>query len=149
MKQFLILILICTSQSLFSKSGEIKKIPDDLRDNLQNYKSEEIISDENQIYKAAGLEILPTFPGRSDAFQKFIKDNYKIPQVVGLKGKVYMTFIIEKDGSLSDIKSIKDLKYGTGDEAVRALKLSPKWIPAKQNGKIVRVLYSTSLPINQ
>lgn len=149
MKQFLILILICMTQSIFSQSEEIKRAPDDLRDNLENYKSEEIIYDENQIYNTAGLEILPTFPGGSKSFQRFIKENYKIPQVAGLKGKIYMTFVIEKDGSLSDIKSIRDLKHGTGEEAIRVIKTAPKWIPGKQNGELVRVLYSIPIPINQ
>jgi protein TonB len=149
MKQFLIVILICTTQSIFSQSEEIKRVPYDLRDNLENYKSEEIIYDENQIYNTAGLEILPTFPGGSESFQRFIKENYKIPQVTGLKGKIYMTFVIEKDGSLSDIKSIRDLKHGTGEEAIRVLKTAPKWIPGKQNGELVRVLYSIPISINQ
>jgi protein TonB len=149
MKQFFILILICTTHSIFSQSEKIKKTPDDLRDNLQNYKSEEIIRDENHIYTVAGLEILPTFPGGKEAFQNFIKQNFKNPEVVGLKGKIYMTFIIEKDGSLSDIKVIRDIGFDTGKEAIRVLKLSPNWIPGKQNDKLVRVLYSIPITINQ
>jgi hypothetical protein len=64
---------------------------------------------------------------------------------IKIKGKAYMQFIIEKDGSLSDIKTIKDPGYGLGDEAIRVLKLSPKWTAATQEGKAVRVMYS--LPI--
>ena len=59
-----------------------------------------------------------------------------------------MTFIIEKDGSLSDIKVLRDIGYGTGDEAIRVLKISPKWIPGKQNNKEVRTLYSLPIPVN-
>ena len=60
-----------------------------------------------------------------------------------------MTFIVEKDGSLSDLKVIRDLGYGTGKEAIRTLKTSPKWIPGKQNDKPVRVLYAIPVLVGQ
>lgn len=60
-----------------------------------------------------------------------------------------MTFIIEKDGSLNKITVIRDLKHGTGDEAVRVLKTSPNWTPGKKNGKLVRTLFGFPIPINQ
>jgi len=57
-----------------------------------------------------------------------------------------MTFVIEKDGSLADIKVLRDVGFGTGKEAIRVLELCPKWSPAEQNGKRVRCTYS--LPIS-
>jgi len=78
-------------------------------------------------------------------FYKFVGNNFKTPEQPNLKGKVYITFIIEKDGSLSDIKNLRDIGYGTGEEAIRVLKISPRWIPGKMNGVPVRVMYS--LPI--
>ena len=106
-----------------------------------------VIQEENQVYNTAGLEVKPEFPGGQEALERFLKDNYKNPQN-NLKGKVYVTFIIEKDGSLSDIKILRDIGYGTGAEAIRTLKNSPKWTPGKQNGKVVRVLYSIPIVIN-
>ncbi|TDE45605.1 hypothetical protein E0I26_05825 [Flavobacterium rhamnosiphilum] len=85
-----------------------------------------------------------------EKFYKFVGKNFNIPEEVEknkIKGKVYLTFIVEMDGTLSDIKIIKDMGYGTGDEAVRVLKLSPKWIPAKINNKPVRVEYSLPITI--
>ncbi|WJS94862.1 energy transducer TonB [Flavobacterium johnsoniae] len=148
MKKFLILILICLVQSVFSQSKKNQVTPDNLKDNLENYKSEEVIIDENQIYNTAGLEILPSFPGGKDALDRFIKENYKNPKDKTLKGNVYLTFIIEKDGSLSDIKVLRDIGFGTGAEAIRVLKTSPKWIPGKQNNIVVRTLYSLPISIN-
>ena len=55
--------------------------------------------------------------------------------------------MVEKDGSLSEFKVVKDLGYGSADEAIRVLKLSPKWIPASENGKPVRVMYSLPITI--
>ena len=51
---------------------------------------------------------------------------------------MYVTFVVEKDGSLTDIKVIRDIGYGTGKEAIRVLKKCPKWTPGEQNGKKVR-----------
>lgn len=59
-----------------------------------------------------------------------------------------MNFIIEKDGSLSNIKSLRDLKNGSSEEALRVLKIAPKWIPGKQNGKEIRVNYSMPITVN-
>ncbi|AWK02695.1 hypothetical protein HYN56_00020 [Flavobacterium crocinum] len=148
MKKFLILILICLAQNVFSQSKKEQKTPDNLRDNLENYKSEEVIIDENQIYNTAGLEILPFFPGGKDAFDRFIKENYKNPENSKIKGKVYLNFIIEKDGSLSDIKVLRDIGFDTGAEAIRVLKMSPKWSPGKQYNKAVRVLFSAPIYVN-
>ncbi|PIF71804.1 energy transducer TonB [Flavobacterium sp. 2] len=143
MQKLLILILICFTQSIFSQNKEVKTKPDDLRDNLKNYKEEEIIPEENQVYNVAGVEARPEFPGGPEGLNAYIKQNYNNPQP-GLTGKVYVTFIIEKDGSLGNIQILRDLDLGheTGAEARRVLQNAPKWTPGKQNNKIVRVLYS-------
>lgn len=134
MKKFLILILICCVQNVFSQSKKTEKtIPDD----------------ENTIYNTAGLDVQPQFPGGIEEFYKFLNTNFVIPQdKPKLKGKIYTTFIVEKDGSLSDIKVLRDLGFGTKEEAIRVLKSSPIWIPGKQNGKLIRVLFSAPIVVN-
>ena len=102
---------------------------------------------DNQIYSTAGIEVKPDFPGGINKFYKFVGDNYQTPEEEGLKGKVYVTFVVEKDGSLTDIKVIRDIGYGTGKEGIRVLKKCPKWTPGEQNGKKVRVLYSLPITI--
>jgi protein TonB len=106
----------------------------------------QVVEEDNGIYNTAGIQVQPDFPGGMDKFYKFIAKNYNTPDEEGLKGKVFVTFVVEKDGSLTDIKVIRDIGYGTGKEAIRVLKSSPKWNPGEQNGKKVRVQYS--LPIN-
>lgn len=101
---------------------------------------------DNTIYSTAGIEVKPDFPGGMDKFYKFIAENFKTPKVDKLDGKVYVTFVIEKDGSLTDIKVLRDLGYGTGKEAIRVLELSPKWLAGELNGRKVRCTYS--LPIS-
>jgi beta-lactamase regulating signal transducer with metallopeptidase domain len=89
----------------------------------------------------------PEFPGGMKKFYQFVGKNYKTPANFKGDGKIYLTFIVENDGSLSEIKNIKDAGFGTGQEAIRVLKLSPKWIPAKINNKPVRVMYSLPITI--
>lgn len=103
-----------------------------------------IVEDSNQIYTA--VEVKPDFPGGIQKFYDFVGKNYKVPEDEDIKGKVFVQFVVEKDGTLTDIKVIRDLGFGTGKEAIRVLKKSPKWKPGIQNGRPVRVLYS--LPIS-
>ncbi len=87
----------------------------------------------------------PKFPGGVLAFYKFVGANFKIPTELKGGGKIYLTFMVEKDGSLSEFEILKDVGFGSGEEVIRVLKLSPKWIPGKENNETVRVKYS--LPI--
>ena len=91
------------------------------------------------------IEVKPLFPGGIEAFYKFIGDNYKIPNELGLKGTIYISFVVEKDGTLTDIKCIRDIGFDTGKEAIRVLKTSRNWSPGMVDGKYVRCTYE--LPI--
>jgi len=106
-----------------------------------------VVEEDNSIYNTAGIEVKPDFPGGMEKFYKFVGNNYQTPEEDGLKGKVYVTFVVDKDGSLTDIKVIRYIGYGTGKEAIRVLNKCPKWTPGEQNGKKVRVLYSLPITI--
>ena len=95
------------------------------------------------------LEVQPTYPGGMDKFYQYLSKAIMYPAMAqenNIQGKVFLSFIIEKNGSLTDIKIERKLGYGTDEEAVRVLKSSPKWMPGIQNGKAVRVKYN--IPIN-
>lgn len=95
------------------------------------------------------LEAQPTFPGGMDRFYKYLAKAIRYPAMAqdnNIQGKVFLSFIIEKNGSLTDIKIERKLGYGTDEEAIRVLKSSPRWIPGIQNGKLVRVKYN--IPIS-
>jgi len=106
----------------------------------------DVVEEDNSIHQMAGLQVNPEPPGGMAKFYKFIFDNYRVPDEEGLNGKVFVTFVVEKDGSLTDIKVVRDIGFGTGKEAMRVLKNAPKWNPGEQNGKKVRVQYM--LPIS-
>jgi protein TonB len=105
-----------------------------------------VVEEDNTVYSTAGIEVKPDFPGGMEKFYNYIAKNYRTPEEEGLKGKVYVTFVVEKDGSLTDIKVLRDIGYGTGKEAIRVLKATPRWNPGEQNGKKVRCTFS--LPIS-
>jgi protein TonB len=101
----------------------------------------------NQIFTA--VEVEPEPAGGIQKFYDFLSNKIKYPNAAkeaGTQGKVIMTFVVEKDGSLTDIKVLREPGNGLGDEATRVLKLAPKWKPGIQNGKPVRVQYT--IPVN-
>ena len=65
-----------------------------------------------------------------------------------LIGKIFLSFVVETDGSLSDIQTVKDIGFGTGTEAERVMQESPKWLPGKKGGKNVRVNYKLPIGIH-
>ena len=102
---------------------------------------------DNQIFTA--VEVSPVFPGGEDAFIKFLGSHIKYPAVArenNVSGRAYISFVVERDGSLTDIKILRSPGSGLGEEAVRVLKMSPHWTPGIQNGKPVRVSYT--VPVN-
>ena len=101
-------------------------------------------------YALAGViaEDEPEFPGGMEALYKFIQDNVQYPQLAlenGIEGKVYVTFVVEKDGSITNPRLLRDIGGGCGQEAIRVVKMMPKWTPGKQQGKTVRVQFN--LPV--
>jgi len=107
-------------------------------------------AEDNTVYNVfVALEVQPTFPGGMDKFYKYLSKSIRYPAMAqenNIQGKVFLSFIIEKNGSLTDIKVERKLGYGTDEEAVRVLAASPKWVAGVQNGKFVRVKYN--IPIN-
>ncbi|MBR1549337.1 MAG: energy transducer TonB [Bacteroidales bacterium] len=95
------------------------------------------------------VENEPEFPGGMEALYKYLAQNIKYPQLArdnGITGKVYVTFVVERDGSIANPKVLRDIGGGCGAEAIRVVKSMPKWTPGKQRGKAVRVQFN--LPVN-
>lgn len=105
------------------------------------------------VYNSMAVDIQPVYPDGLEKLYEFLSKNYVVPNEFAgettCPGKVYVKFVIEKDGSLSDIIILRDIGYGTGKELLRVLKLAPKWIPAELNGRKVRCSYSIpfSIPV--
>lgn len=94
------------------------------------------------------VENQPQYPGGKDAQIKFLATNIKYPQEArkaGIQGMVYVTYVVEKDGSITDVRFLRGIGGGCDEEAVRVIKAMPSWIPGTQRGEAVRVQFN--LPI--
>lgn len=94
------------------------------------------------------VEEMPSFPGGQAELMKYLSSNIKYPVVAeenGVQGRVILSFVVERNGSITDIKVVKPVDPSLDKEAVRVVKSMPHWIPGKQNGSSVRVKFT--LPV--
>ena len=95
------------------------------------------------------VEQQPEFPGGTAEMYKYLGKNIKYPSAASranVSGRVFMSFVVNTDGSIQDVQVLKGLGFGCDEEAIRVVKAMPKWKPGKQSGRAVRVKYN--LPIN-
>ena len=94
------------------------------------------------------VEQMPQYKGGDQALMDYLNKSIKYPVIAeenGIQGRVVCTFVVERDGSISDVKVVRSVDPSLDKEAVRVLKAMPKWIPGKQNGSAVRVKFT--LPV--
>jgi TonB family protein len=107
----------------------------------------EVGNPEHDVYQI--VEQMPEFPNGEEAMMQYIAKQVKYPaeaKKAGAQGRVFVGFIVEPDGSLSDFKVLRGIGYGCDEEALRLVKSMPKWKPGMQRGKAVRVQYL--VPVN-
>ena len=100
----------------------------------------------NMVYDV--VEVMPQYPGGQIAMLKYIMENIKYPKQImeeGIQGRVTVSFIVEKDGRVSNVRLLRSVQPSLDKEAIRVVKSMPKWTPGKQNGKPVRVQFN--LPV--
>ena len=91
------------------------------------------------------VEEMPSFPGGNGALMSYLSSNVKYPVVAqenGVQGRVIVSFVVERDGSISDVKVARSVDPSLDREAQRVVKSMPRWTPGKQNGQTVRVKYT-------
>ncbi|MDB4924330.1 energy transducer TonB [Mucilaginibacter sp.] len=111
-----------------------------------NSDTKAVTEDENKIFSQ--VEKQPDFPGGLEAFGRYLSKNIHYPAIDrenNVTGKVICQFVVERDGSLTDIKALRGPSQSTMDEAIRVLKASPKWRPGIQNNRPVRVMYTVPI----
>ena len=105
-------------------------------------KEEQNESESNKIFNGDDVDQQPSFPGGTNALNTFILSNLKYPvfaQEKGIQGRVVIKFIVEKDGSISNVEVDRSVSPSLDNEAMRVVKAMPKWIPGQINGKTVKV----------
>lgn len=97
---------------------------------------------EEKVYDIA--EQQPSFPGGPFALMKYLRDNIRYPESAmeaQVQGRVTVQFVVEKDGSISDVRVLRSVDPSLDKEAIRLVEAMPRWTPGKQNGATVRVRY--------
>ena len=102
--------------------------------------------EENKVFDV--VEQMPSYPGGMGALMQYLSSHIKYPAIAeenGIQGRVICTFVVERDGSITDVRIAKSVDPSLDKEAMRVVSKMPRWIPGKQNGSAVRVKYT--LPV--
>jgi len=140
-----------------TKEDPVDEPPEDADiDMKQDQKIPEIEFDEGEMGKDTAPEPpvdyadkMPAFPGGEEAMLRFINEHVKYPAAdrrMGIEGRVYVQFVVEKDGRLTNVQVVKGPSQNMKEEALRVVHLLPDFSPGRLNGKLVRVKYT--LPFN-
>ena len=116
------------------------------RERQERLAAEEQASEINKVFDV--VEQMPRYPGGDAALMSFLGSNIHYPPVAeenGIQGRVVCTFVVERDGSISDVKVAKSVDPSLDKEALRVVRSMPRWNPGKQNGKAVRVKYTVPI----
>ena len=112
---------------------------------IEEYVAPEVVEEEvveQEIFQI--VEEMPSYPGGEKALLEYVAKNIKYPQIAretGIQGRVFVGFVVEPDGSVSNVKILRGIGGGCDEEAMRVIKSLPKWKPGKQRGRAVRVSY--------
>ena len=140
------------------KSDELSAIVGDVDDDEEWGVTEGFVvpwtddSDEPEVYQI--VEQMPEFPGGQEAMEKYINDNVRFWEVIkewqcDVSGKIFVGFIVEPDGSITNVKVLRGIEKHCDEEAMRVVKSMPKWKPGMLNGEPVRVSYMVPVAIPQ
>lgn len=117
---------------------------------IEEYVAPEIVEDEvveAEIFTV--VEQMPEFPGGMNRLAEYLATNIRYPQLAresGIQGRVFINFVVEADGSVTNVRVIRSLGGGCDEEAMRVVRNMPRWTPGRQRGRAVRVSYN--LPVN-
>ena len=120
---------------------EIAEVP-------ENVKKQEPISIDVPEPPEIFVQEMPSFPGGDAERQKFLYDHIIYPQGAsenGIEGTVYIQFVVDTKGNITDVKILRGIGGGCEEEALRVVKMMPQWNPGRQNGRSVRVLYNMAI----
>ena len=141
------LLQVVTNETKIATDINFAEFDEDTEVLQQVEVKEEIIEDDQPFLTA---ETMPSFQGGDlNTFRKWVQDNVRFPQIAlenGISGRVVLSFVIEKDGRLTNIQVLMTPDRSLSEEAIRVLNKSPKWSPGKQRNQVVRIKYP--LPVD-
>ncbi len=136
-----------TSMDDLNKKGNTEVPTEDVEVEVKDEKPQ-VIEQPQQAEIFTVVEEQPGYPGGEEARIRFLQESIKYPEEakeLGIQGKVFVTFVVEVDGSITDVRVLRGIGGGCDEEAIRVVKSMPKWVPGKQRGVPVRVQFN--LPI--
>ena len=125
--------------------ADVKGTNEETGTDIADLQDHQVVIEEKPVY---GVEQMPQFPGGEEELLRFIQDNLRYPPSaaeIGIDGRVTIRFVVDRSGNVTDVTVMRGLDPACDKEAVRVVKLMPKWIPGRQNGRTVPVYYT--LPI--
>ena len=144
------IIYIVSKQELEAKENEtqIKILQDRRIQPILDFETGTSVK-ENSIFRLEDIEVKPEFDGGNAALKKYLNSNIKIEsELENIFGYVYIEFVVEKDGILTDFKILRDIGHGTKEEVIRVCKAMSKWKPAYHKGIPLRTLMTLRVEIN-
>ena len=130
---------------------EYKANADSITDFIESENEDENGEEVKEIYSQEEVNVPPSFPGGEVALMEFISYNVRYPedaQTDGVQGRVWVQFMVEKDGSLTNVEVIRGVYRSLDAEAIRVVRAMPKWIPGQQRSEAVRVIYTLQIQFN-
>jgi protein TonB len=141
---------------------ELKKSKEEFADKVAPEKSEyksyaralsakKVSNNKEEAEPLTFVEQMPEYPGGQMAMNTFLKQNLQYPKLaseMGISGKVYVQFTVDEQGNIGNIKILRGLGAGCDEEAIRVIKLMPKWLPGKQNGTSVKTYFTLPIIFN-
>ena len=141
------LLQVVTNDTKITTEVDFTEFDEDV-EVVQTVPVEEEVVEDDQPFLIA--ETMPSFQGGDlNTFRNWVQQNVKFPQIAlenGIQGRVVLSFVIEKDGRLTNIQVLQTPDRSLSEEAIRVLSKSPKWSPGKQRNQVVRVKYT--LPVD-
>lgn len=147
--------LIQSKSTVIAAKPQETKVMTEVQQKEKNERFTNLGSKQNKSFSSDPVFITaeqePSFKGGMVGFYKFLAANLRYPPAMmshDIAGRVIIEMTVEKNGSLSDFKSLQDIGFGSAEEAIRVLKLSPKWTPGYQDGRPVRIRYTLPITFN-
>ena len=144
----ILLLVLCCSMGAAAQTEDIIRSSEQPM-SFQSTNEGDSISEGEYVGKVYDVvEEPPSFPGGQAALMSWLAENIHYPPTCeSISGRVVLSFIVETDGTLSNIQIVRKLDTEFDEEFIRVVKAMPKWIPGKQNGQAVRVKYNLPLTI--
>lgn len=108
---------------------------------FQAFAQEHTTYAEETVYRDSLVDVQPEFPGGIEEFYKYFYRQFKKPGVNSLVDKIVLSFVVEKDGSIEDVRVVHDAGFGSAEQAADILRQGPKWLPGTKDKVPVRVLH--------